>query len=184
MHEMHTTRDLMNTFIRSVVKLLFMGNIESVLEIISNTKDCKVLKREKAIAVELEYALPEDLKYYLENYSSIIIFETAEYPFKIVNLDEFKRANPIIVGQDVEDDISHNWFIVATDDGSQYITIDLAPERLGKCYDSFWDIHGLAGDEPVVANSFTELLQRLYENKGEYIYWLKDDFQSLGDAYD
>ena len=29
---------------------------------------------------------------------------------------------------------------------NNYITIDLAKERLGRCYDSFWDRYGVAGE--------------------------------------
>ena len=40
------------------------------------------------------------------------------------------------------------------------------------------------GDCPVIAKSFTELLSQLVKNKGKRWYWLKEDFESLGDAYD
>lgn len=67
---------------------------------------------------------------------------------------------------------------------SNYITIDLASERFGKCYESFCMTHGLVGDSPIIAESFTELLQKLIANQGNYFYWLRDDINSLGDAYD
>jgi hypothetical protein len=124
------------------------------------------------------------LQFYLENYSGVELFSTAEYTTKVFGVEDFKRANPILVGGDVQDDISYNWFIIATAGNTQYITIDLAKERLGVCYDSFWDRHGVVGAQPIIANSFMELLQALYNNKGECPYWLKDDFQPLGDAYD
>jgi hypothetical protein len=37
---------------------------------------------------------------------------------------------------------------------------------------------------PVIALSFTELLQRLFFNKGQHWYWLNKTFQGYGDAYD
>jgi glycosyltransferase involved in cell wall biosynthesis len=39
------------------------------------------------------------------------------------------------------------------------------------------------GECPVIAKSFTELLNQLVQNNGERWYWLKEDFESLGDAY-
>jgi hypothetical protein len=65
-----------------------------------------------------------------------------------------------------------------------YLTIDLNQERLGRCYDSFYDRHGIVGSYPTIAKSFTELLEQLFNNKGELLYWLNKDFPSLGDAYD
>lgn len=64
------------------------------------------------------------------------------------------------------------------------ISVDCSPQRLGLCYDSFWDRHGVVGDCAVLARSFTELLQRLFEARGGYWYWLRDDAPNYGDAYD
>ena len=161
-----------------------METLEDLIATIANTSDCVVAKRTPPLLFQTEYNLPKDLQYYLENYSYIKLFETAEYPLKIVGFDNFRRANPIIVGEEIKDDISYNWFVIATDGKAQYVTIDLAKERLGKCYDSFWDRHGIVGEQPLIASSFMELLTALFANKGEYPYWLKDDYQSLGDAYD
>ncbi|AFJ61907.1 conserved hypothetical protein, phage SPbeta [Bacillus velezensis YAU B9601-Y2] len=93
-------------------------------------------------------------------------------------------ANPVIVGELCEEDISSEWYIVCTDGKGEYLTIDLNEDRKGKCYDSFFDRHGIVGETQVIATSFTDLIQRLLENKGEHWYWLRDDFSTLGDAYD
>lgn len=37
---------------------------------------------------------------------------------------------------------------------------------------------------PLIAHSFTDLLERLLKNQGNRWYWLEDHFQTLGDAYD
>ena len=161
-----------------------MSTVEAVLTLIAKTPDCLVAKRQEAIAIQVGYQLPDDLKFYLENYDSILFYENSEYPIKIVGINDFKRASPIIIGEDIKDDISYNWFVIATGNNSQYITIDLAEERLGKCHDSFWDRYGVAGEQPIIANSFTELLQAVYKNEGGYYYWLEDTFQPIGDAYD
>lgn len=161
-----------------------MSPVETVLNLIANTQDCLVARRQETLAIQVDYQLPADLRFYLENYDSVLLYENSEYPIRIVGLNDFKRASPVIIGEDIEDDISYNWFIIATGDNSQYITIDLAEGRLGRCYDSFWDRYGVAGEQPIIANSFTEFLQAIYENRGGYYYWLEDSFQPIGDAYD
>ncbi len=162
-----------------------MEELIKILAKIEGSELCVVSKFERQInKLTLKNNLPDDLRYYLENYSSIVLFENAEYPIKIVGLSDFEKANPVIVGEDVEDDISNNWYIIADDGNSQYITIDLALERLGQCYDSFWDRHGVVGEQAVVAKSFTELLERLCKAEGKSWYWTDPGFQSYGDAYD
>jgi len=110
------------------------------------------------------------------------------------HLYNFVLANPVILGQKIfeemaasneyKNEISMNWYIVVSDGNGDYLTIDLDRKRLGRCYDSFHETHALIGDTPIIANSFGELLENLIKNRGNYPYWLKDDFISLGDAYD
>jgi len=159
-----------------------MEKLQNILAKIETSESCIVSKLSSPISIS--DALPKDLKYYLENYSSIILFKDSEYSIKINGYPDFKRANPVIIGEDAEEDRSYNWFIIGEDDNSQYITIDLSPNRIGNCYDSFWDRHGLAGDQPIIAKNFTELLEKLFESNGERWYWLEDSFISYGDAYD
>jgi hypothetical protein len=159
-------------------------DIKKLIKKINNTPDCIIIENANKVEISLDYILPDDLFYYLQNYFEIILFSNSNYPVKIVGFKDFNKANPVIIGEDVEDDISNNWFIIAIGNNSQYITIDLSKERLGRCYDSFWDRHGIAGDNPIIAFSFFELLYQLFENRGDYYYWLKRDFTYLGDAYD
>lgn len=160
-----------------------MEDLINILTAIEHNESCAVCKLPHPVA-KLPLHLPQDLQYYFENYAEISLFDDADCPIKVVGLAEFKRANPIIAGEDAADDVSHNWFIIAHDNHSQYITIDLSKDKLGYCYDSFWDRHGVAGEQAVVAKSLTELLQCLYLAKGQSLYWTEQGFQSLGDAYD
>ncbi len=114
----------------------------------------------------------------------MLLFEGEDYSFQIVQPEEFTLSNPVIIGELAEEDISSHWYIVGHDGNGDYISIDLHQGRLGKCYDSFWDRHGVVGDCPVIANSFSDLLEQLVQNSGERWYWLKEDFKPLGDAYD
>lgn len=161
-----------------------MNELLKILAVIEHSNENLVSKLAEPISLSIGYRLPQDLKYYLENYDSIIFFEDSACSIKIVGVSEFKNANVVIVGENVDDDISHNWFVIADDHNSQYISIDLAKERLGYCYDSFWDRHGPPGEQAIIARTFTELLERLYSTRGTNWFWLEEDFQSYGDAYD
>jgi hypothetical protein len=112
------------------------------------------------------------------------LYPDRTYSHVIVPPDEVVLANPVLVGERVTDDRSDSWYLIAHDGNGDYLTLDCSPERSGWCYDSFHETHGLVGQTPVIAHSFTELLTRCYANQGAYPYWLRDDFVPLGDAYD
>ena len=127
--------------------------------------------------------LPDDVRKFYRAVGGATLFRDANFTVEIVGPEDFVRANPVIVGEDCPEDISFDWFVIAKS-GEQCVTIDLAPEYHGRCYDSFWDCHGVAGDCAIVAFSFSELLELLAEGRGESWYWLREDFSALGDAYD
>lgn len=52
-------------------------------------------------------------------------------------------------------------------------------KRLGRCYDSFFDRHGIVGESQIIANSFTDLLINFINNQGQYWYWLKEILKHL-----
>jgi antitoxin YokJ len=96
---------------------------------------------------------------------------------------ELVLANPVIIGERV-DDISDSWYIVGRGGAGEFMSIDLHPDRVGTCYDSFREVHGVPGSCAVIALSFTDLLERLLAAHGGHWYWLEPDFAPLGDAYD
>ncbi|MCM3490000.1 SMI1/KNR4 family protein [Alkalihalophilus marmarensis] len=162
-----------------------MEKIKKLLTQIKNLPGCRVLEPNGLPSIdEASHVFPEDIKEFYTLCGGVILIEHEEYPTFVVPPDKFVLANPIIIGELCEEDISSNWYIICNDGKDEYLTIDLAKERLGRCYDSFFDRHGLVGETQMIATSFTDLLERLVENKGQYWYWLKNDFDSLGDAYD
>ncbi len=54
----------------------------------------------------------------------------------------------IIIVELVEEDISSHWHKAIHDGNGDYISIELHQDHLGKCYESFWDRHGLCGRLP------------------------------------
>ncbi|MNB78659.1 Antitoxin YokJ [compost metagenome] len=160
-----------------------MKDLETIINQILSYSNCKI-HPPIGLPAPGSHELPGDVRLFYERCGELILFEGEDYSCQIVSPLEFVLSNPVIVGELVEEDISSHWYIIGHDGNDDYISIDLHPDRLGRCYDSFWDRHGLVGDCPVIAESFTDLLHRLVQNNGERWYWLREDFESLGDAYD
>ncbi len=131
-----------------------------------------------------KHRLPDDIVEFYENCGGVTLFHSESYVANIVPPGEFRLANPVIIGELCEEDITSQWYIIVNEGNGDYLTIDLASERLGRCYDSYWDRHGVVGECPIIARTFTELLENLVCNKGKRWYWLRDEFIQIGDAYD
>ncbi len=158
--------------------------IDALIATIRNLPGCRVYPPKGLPVIREDLILPDDLRTFYGLCGGLSLFENNMYPISIVSPEDFVLANPVIVGELCEYDISSTWYIIATDYDEEKLTIDLSPARLGRCYDSFIDRHGIAGSCPIIATSFTDLLARLLDNKGQHWYWLHSDFESLGDAYD
>ena len=158
-----------------------------ILELINeikNSKDCFVYPPCGIPVIGENVKLPSDLKKFYEVCGGIDLFKNKQYGFEIVKPKEFVLANPLIIGELCEEDISSKWYIICKDIDYNYITIVLCKEYIGRCYDSFWVRHGVVGECSVIAISFTELVERLFRSKGKSLYWLDDNFEYIGDAYD
>lgn len=160
-----------------------MTELQQLLCQIERTRDCKVAAPSGQPVLREVDRLPDDLAEFYRLAGGATLFEHGTYPIRVVGPGEFVRANPEIVGSDCPGDMSDGWYIVARGGREEAITRDCNADRLGRCYDSFWDRHGVAGDCRIVALSFTELLQRLFDSGGGYWYWLGVGAPGYGDAY-
>jgi hypothetical protein len=93
--------------------------------------------------------------------------------------DIFVPASPRLLGEKVAQqvarddpgDLTNTCYVIV--DGGQgsstepHLVIDLAPERVGRCYSATWDTYGIVGEMPVVATSIAELLELLLRDGGE-----------------
>ncbi len=156
-------------------------NVKDLIDEIRSMSNCSV---DEPTGFDIDLVLPEDLSIFYKLCNGITLFEGSPYSFTVVKKENIVRANPVIVGEPCEYDISFDWHIIAMGNNEQYITIDLNSDRLGKCYDSFWETYGLRGQTPIIAMNFTELLDQLLRSQGQSLFWLNDDFVGLGDAYD
>lgn len=128
------------------------------------------------------HALPEDLLAFYQAAGGLRIQEADGAWIRVLGPAEMLPSNPVIVDERVSDDITGSWYVIALTDNGDYLSIDLDPDRQGHCYDSHHEVHGLAGECPVIALSFSELVERLLEARTAY--WTVEGFQSYGDAYD
>lgn len=169
-------------------------NINQLVTKAKALPNCIVLPSSGLPQVENDLTIPDDIKEFYNLCGGMALFEGAAYAVRIVKPEEVVFANPIIIGEDIinaeiqkgtyEGEISRHCFIIADLYNSDYIVIDFNKERVGQCYKAFWDGYPEVGGTPIVAKSFTELLERFIDNGGDYWYFLKDDFVSYGDAYD
>jgi hypothetical protein len=155
-----------------------------IAESIRDRSDCRALPPAGLPAVEAGHLLPDDLAGFYAECGGADLFLGKDFALRICAPGEFVPSNPEIVGEQVPDDITSSWYIVARGGSGEYISIDLHPDRLGVCYDSFYEVHGVAGSSAVVATSFTDLVRRLLAGDGGHWYWLEPGWESLGDAYD
>lgn len=164
-----------------------MGKVRKVhdlLKALRSNRSSEFRPPEGMPSVSEGHVLPEDLREFYTLCGGATLFQDSAYRLKICQPAEIRLANPVIVGELCPEDITSSWYIIASDQRGGYLTIDMAPDRAGRCYDSFWDRHGIVGSCPIIATSFTDFLGRLIKSKGAYWYWLRDDFDNLGDAYD
>ncbi|MCB9589839.1 MAG: SMI1/KNR4 family protein [Polyangiaceae bacterium] len=110
--------------------------------------------------------LPDELRAFYSSCGGLELARDSSYAMRVVTPAEFVSANLEIVGEDVPDDISDSWYLLCRGAGDQVLTIDCSRERLGRCYDSYWEVHGVVGSCAVVAQSFGQLLALLVNAAG------------------
>lgn len=158
--------------------------IDSLVSRIRLLPDCTVHAPVGLPLLREPERLPEDLARFYSLCGGVALFAGADYAIDVVGPSDFVRSNIAIRGCDDATDISSSWYIVARAGAQEAISVDCSSERLGRCYDSFWDVHAIAGSSAIVALSFTELLTKLVAGEGGHWYWLADPRNVHGDAYD
>ena len=165
-------------------------DIASIVETILQTPDCIVHPPAGIPTVRNGHVLPDDLRRFFYLCGGVDLYTEMPFSLSIVPPPKLVLANPVIIHawseeelrRDEPMDISWSWYIIGEGANKQYITIDLSNERLGYCYDSYWELH--AGHSLIIATSFTDLLYRLLTNWGQHWYWLEPGFKPLGSPYD
>lgn len=160
------------------------AEIENLVEAVSSLPDCVVRPPSGVPRLGSEFLLPDDFRAFYEICGRAGLFLSQDCAIEIPPPEGVIPSNIAIIGEQYPDDITATWFVIGATPDSEFISIDLSPGRNGRCYDSFHEIHGIVGSDPIIATSFTALFRQLIRAQGEYWYWLQPDFQRLGDAYD
>ena len=75
-------------------------------------------------------------------------------------------------------DTLRQWIALVDVLDSDYLAVDVAPERSGQIIDCFHETIGWEGYHAIIAMSFTELLERLMESRDPY--WLEEGAVKYG----
>lgn len=150
-------------------------NMLDLLQQISKNQSCKIIP--KLENYDCSIRLPDDLKTFYTYCNGIELFIDSDYVYKIVGIDEITRTDLNIVGELMNEGSSVYWYDIAHDNNGDFLSIDLSDEYFGRCYDSFYETYGLISDMPIIAQSFGELLLKLFESQGKYLYWQKEDWK-------
>ena len=81
---------------------------------IASTLDCRLFEVDGLPVIGEKHQLPKDIRGFYEQCGGAVLYENADYPIYIVSPHEFKLANPVIVGELCEEDISSEWYIYTT----------------------------------------------------------------------
>ena len=136
--------------------------------------------------------LPTDLAAFYKRCGGAKIFADMPFGIEVVGPSGFVPINERLypdladpIWEELKDDRSEDWRLIAhSEQQGQYVSLDLATDHFGRCYDSFHETHATPGESPVIARTFTELLLLTLQTKGEQWYWTVSGFEGLGDAYD
>jgi hypothetical protein len=167
-------------------------NIDQLIEVIEKDPKCNLIPPTGSpFLTHTGHCLPEDLRKFYELCGGMELFAAEEFGFRIATPKTFLPSNPLLLGESYNDakevydaDRSAAWYVIAfgTKLPQVIVTIDTDLKRLGYCYDSFWDVYA-TGNSKIVAKTFTDLIQNIYECRGLDIYWERSGFE-IGNAYE
>jgi hypothetical protein len=171
-------------------------NIEILIYSIQSTPYCVLHPAKGLPYISEDHVLPDDVKEFYRLCGGADLFdgslphapEILPAYMSIVPPHDVVLSNPkVLLGLTEEEmadvhDISWSWYIIGKGyDETRYISIDFSKERLGRCYDSFWEIHPY--NSPIIATSFTGFLMQVLKNHSQKHYWQHEEFKPLGNAY-
>jgi hypothetical protein len=88
--------------------------VREIIEVVKGIPDCVVLRPNGLPQIEENLRLPDDLREFYESCGGLILFQHAYYQINIVPPEDFVLANPVIIGERCEEDISSNWYMFQT----------------------------------------------------------------------
>lgn len=159
-------------------------DIEAVIEKMKGNRNFVLQEPSGIPHISEKYVLPDDVIRFYTLCGGIECYVNGPaYPIRVLSPNEVVNANMFLLGEEFEDDISSCWHLIADAYDGNYISVDCGQKHNGKCIESFEETYALQDDSPIIAQSFTEFLEKLLQYGGEGFYWLEDEFEGYGDAY-
>ena len=161
-----------------------MTPLDEVLECLRLRDDCLFHPASCFPKIPTGLQLPADLTEFYRRYSEALLFCRRDMKLKLQDSrchvlppNQFVQIGKAILNEETTA-VQASWFSLADVQDGNYFAIDLAPSRLGRCYDCFHESFEPA-DCKIIALSFTELLNRFAE-AGDDCWWLAEGFQGYG----
>src|SRR5262245_35871112 len=126
-----------------------MQPIDELVQIAAAMPGCEVLPPAGQPKLSSKrHKLPKDLRRFYELAGGASLFAGQDLGFRVVTPKEFVPANPVLLPEDVYSKyradfvLSDSWYLIGRETGhDEAISIDLAADRSGRCYDSFHEVH-------------------------------------------
>lgn len=155
-----------------------MKSVAEIFNAASQTKGCIVEPPSGLPILRPSFALPPDLQEFYSLCGGLDMFPDEDWGWRIVTPSEFKRADRVILElayrdhpEDFDGTPSEGLYVIAVRGcGPDYISIDTHPLKLGRCFDSYYGDHATESSR-VIALTFTELLNKLFENRQDIAFW-------------
>lgn len=155
--------------------------MKTVIEIINEAKitpGCILELPSGMPALPDNFTLPLDVREFYSLCGGIDMFPNENWGWRILKPSEVLRADIVLFEIDYrrnpkefDGTPSQSLFMIAVRGcGPDYISIDTDPARAGRCYDAFHDVHATESSQ-LLALSFTELLNKLFEWRQNGYFW-------------
>jgi hypothetical protein len=158
-----------------------MKSLDQILATLQADKRCRFGPPKGSPSIPFNLRLPEDLNQFYARFGEARLFGDPMDPrCHILPPVQFVQIGLAVCNQETTDLLQSSWYALAHVQDGNYFAIDLAPERLGRCYDVFHEVfYNRPYDCKVIALSFTELLNSVAQ-AGDDCWWLAKGFDGYG----
>lgn len=134
-------------------------DLDRVLAEIAARTDCRLLSPVGQAQLPAGLVVPPGVQRFHDRCGGAVLFTDAEFTWHVSGPGQLVPASPRLltpqVAAEYPDDLTNGCYVIA-DSGDEsstapHIVIDLHPDRVGRCYDAFWQDYGLVGEMPIVA---------------------------------
>jgi hypothetical protein len=157
-------------------------SLDDIIKELSGWPDCIFQPSVGLPNINAPLRLPDDLVAYYSQFSEARLFGRNSPAYRIVPPHDLAQVNYAVVGEWAEEDSPEGSMYALVDLlDSNFVAIDLAPQRCGLMYDVFHETVGSLRRYKIIAQSFTEFLSGAANAHGRH-WWLDPYFVGYGYA--